>query len=327
MPLDTGAVAELDSTALPGRGLIAARSPRHDLDPNGNVGAALRALRERFNLSVDQVAEVTKVRPQHIDALEDFDLDRLPARPFIIGYLRAYAEALGLDAGDVVARFRADAPRVDTELQAPAGVAHQRSRQASWAAGLSVLVAVAVLGWNFSRHAAAAPRTAGAPQAAAKLVAPQTGPAHLGAPLPAPPEAATPPVYETPGLAAAAAAGGSADAAVAAQRQTATAAPLAALVSGPSGARFVAAGAVYGDGAGSSGLILQATTPTSLVVRGQAGTVYFARELAGGEAWRAPAVAGLTIDVGEPQAVEVFQRGVSKGSLTHPQTPLDKLAA
>ncbi len=46
--------------------------------------------------------------------------------------------------------------------------------------------------------------------------------------------------------------------------------------------------------------------PISLVVRGPAASVYFARQLAAGEAYRAPALPGLTAEVSDPAAVEVF---------------------
>ena len=49
--------------------------------------------------------------------------------------------------------------------------------------------------------------------------------------------------------------------------------------------------------------------------------------LGAGEAWRAPALSGLTADVGDPAAVEVFVAGVSRGTLTAPQTSIAKLAA
>ncbi len=57
---------------------------------------------------------------------------------------------------------------------------------------------------------AAPPQTAGRqpPRLAQRGLAPRPGPAVLGPPLPASPEATTPPPYETPGLAAATAASG-----------------------------------------------------------------------------------------------------------------------
>jgi hypothetical protein len=74
-------------------------------------------------------------------------------------------------------------------------------------------------------------------------------------------------------------------------------------------------------------VILQAVRPMSLVVRGAGGTVYFARQLGAGEAWRAPDVAGLTIDVDVPSAVEIYVGGRATGLLSQPQTPLASLTA
>ena len=77
--------------------------------------------------------------------------------------------------------------------------------------------------------------------------------------------------------------------------------------------------------AAASGITLHATKPASLIVRGAGGAVYFARQLAAGEAWRAPALAGLTIDVSNPAAMEVFAGGVSRGPLLKTQVRLSSL--
>jgi hypothetical protein len=88
----------------------------------------------------------------------------------------------------------------------------------------------------------------------------------------------------------------------------------------------VAAGTIYGASGAGAGVILQARAPTSLVVHGAGGAVYFARQMAVGEAWRAPTLDGLSVDVGVPAAVEVFVGGASRGALTQPKTSLAKLA-
>jgi cytoskeleton protein RodZ len=119
--------------------------------------------------------------------------------------------------------------------------------------------------------------------------------------LPAPPEAAAPPTYETPGLATSPAAAADAD---------------------PVGESFVPAGAVYGAPAAGARVILQVRKSTSLVVRGDGGIV-FARQMAAGEAWRAPPSAGLVVDAGNPASTEVFVDGLSRGKLTEGRTPLD----
>ncbi|HEV2364958.1 MAG TPA: helix-turn-helix domain-containing protein [Caulobacteraceae bacterium] len=327
MPLDDGTLVEIDRIA--GRSALVPRSRRrHGLPSEGNLGEALRSLRRSLNISIEDVSRATRVSVAHLRALEDFDLARLPSRPFTLGYVRAYADTLGVDPGEAVARFKSEAPRLDTDLRPPPGVAGQARPRFSWLAVTAAAAGLALVGWNLARHATAAAFTAAPPRAAVIHLRVPTGPAMLGAPLPAPPEASTPPVYETPGLATAAASGGSADSVKAADQalKAAQAAQNVGFVTGPAGGRFSPAGRIFGAAAGA-GVILQARAPTTLIVRGDDGAVYFARQLAAGEAWRAPSSDGLTIEVGEPDHVEAFANGVSKGLLTHPQTPISKLSA
>jgi cytoskeleton protein RodZ len=312
MPLDTDAVADVQSLPPSNDDLAPLRPTRIILAQNGNVGAALRAARETLGLATEDIAQATRVRAAHISALEAFDLDALPSRPFAIGFVRAYARSLGLEPEAVVARFRAEAPLADDRLRPPAGLHLHNPRRIGWIAVLVVVVLGAVVTWNLVRHARAAPNHAKLAAASVRTPTPRSlalaEPAHLGAPLPAPTEAASPPAYETPGLTPAD------------QGAAGALAPDEA-----TGRAFVPAGTIFGPAGPNSGLILQARTPTSLIVRGQGGVVYFARQLAAGEAWRAPVMAGLTADVGNPASVEVFSGGVSRGPLTDPQTSLAKL--
>jgi hypothetical protein len=140
----------------------------------------------------------------------------------------------------------------------------------------------------------------------------------LGAPLPAPVESTTPPPYETPGLSKAVNAEGQ---------------PLQPNPPPPPpppqdltlSQAFTPQGKVYGAPANQSAVILQAIKPAFLVIHGADGSIYFARQLAQGEAYRAPNIAGLTIDVSEPEAFQVFVGGQSKGVLPTPLTPVNKL--
>jgi cytoskeletal protein RodZ len=326
MPLDTGVLAEVDLIRAP----PVARRPRLSLDPTMDVGAALRAAREALGFSLDEIEEATRVRVKHLAAIESSDVAELPSRPFAIGYVHAYAKALGLDADAATARYRAEHPSPDDELHSPAGVAFQRAGRNSFlGAGVSLIV-VAVVAWNVTRHVMAeAPRRAPAtPHAAAPHpAAAVSGPFTAGAPLPAPPEASIPAPYATPGLAAAAAAGGSADAADAAVKAAAASAAQAAPADPNAPPKpFVAQGQIYGPTNGASDLIIQARGPISLEVRGAGGVVYFARQLADGEAYRVPNLAGLTAEVSNPANAELFEAGVSKGPFAQPVIPLKPAA-
>jgi dihydroorotate dehydrogenase len=55
------------------------------------------------------------------------------------------------------------------------------------------------------------------------------------------------------------------------------------------------------------------------------GRVLFARQLAAGEAWRAPAGVAATIDVSDPTAFDVYLNGEHGGGLTGVLTPLSQL--
>jgi cytoskeleton protein RodZ len=61
------------------------------------IGPALREARERKGLSFPQVEEGTKIRARYIRALEEEAFGILPGATYTKGFLRAYADYLGLD--------------------------------------------------------------------------------------------------------------------------------------------------------------------------------------------------------------------------------------
>lgn len=325
MPLDTGGVSDQLAADAGGRARLYAPM----LQSAADLGQALRAVRERQGRSLEDLAEATRVRASYLAALEDMRLDLLPSRPFTIGYIRAYAEALGLDPESAVERFRADEPMLDEPLHEPVGVQDERDpRLTSLVAGACVIVAAIFL-WNIARRAmmedAPPPPTASDLVAAKALAAEKRGPMELGAPLPAPVESTTPPPYETPGLADAKA---TEDGRLTLEGKPK---PLDNLADPPDigklPATFIPKGAIYGAPAGQpSTVTIQALHSASLLVRGVDGSVYFARELSTGEAYRAPQSGGLTFEVSTPTAFQVFVGGQSKGLMPAAQASVSGLA-
>ena len=61
-------------------------------------GSILKSTRESRNLHIAQVAKVTRISVRYLDALERDALDELPSPVHARGFLRTYAEFLGLDA-------------------------------------------------------------------------------------------------------------------------------------------------------------------------------------------------------------------------------------
>lgn len=68
-------------------------------------GSQLRSAREQAQLTVAVVAEELKLTVAYIESLENDDYEALPAEPFVLGYLRAYARLLGLDAQKVIENY------------------------------------------------------------------------------------------------------------------------------------------------------------------------------------------------------------------------------
>lgn len=331
MPLDTGRVADLDLQSEAGGDAAVVHDLRPTLQSGPNIGAALRAIREARGLSLEDVAEVTYVRRAYLAAIEEMRLEQLPSRPFTVGYVRAYAKALGQDGEAAVVRFKTDEPAPDQKLPEPLGVSGGRDPRLALVGVAGAAIIAAILAWNVAQRVMTEPekKQASAPEPAAVIdrsVTAKAGPVALGAPLPPPVESTTPEMYETPGLAAATAADGSADAAEAAAKLAAAnksqepAAPPPDLP-----ATFIAKGAMFGAEASASTVTLQARKAASIIIRGPDGSVYFARQLAPGDAYRAPAIKGLTVDVSEPDSFQVFVSGQTKGLLPAAETPLSKL--
>jgi cytoskeletal protein RodZ len=333
MPLDTGTITELNFGGDANQSGGPAETLRPTVLSEANIGLALKAVREASGLSLEDVAETTCVRRAYLAAIEDMRLDQLPSRPFTVGYIRAYAKALGLDGEAAVDRFKIEEPAGDQGLREPIGVQEGRDPRLALVGVAGALIVAAILIWNVAQRALApAPKQTAAASAAApavidRSVTAKAGPVALGAPLPPPVESTTPAPYETPGLAAATAADGSADASEAAAKlakanKPQTPAPPPADLP----ATFASKGAIFGASAENSVVTLQARKPASIIVRGPDGSVYFARQLAAGEAYRAPQLGGLSVDAAEPDSIQVFVAGQSKGVLPSPKLALGDLA-
>jgi cytoskeleton protein RodZ len=75
--------------------------------PKTTFGASLRALRLSRNIALDAVAAHTKINLAFFQDLERDDLSKWPSNQFYReSYLRAYAEAIGLDPREVIDGFR-----------------------------------------------------------------------------------------------------------------------------------------------------------------------------------------------------------------------------
>jgi cytoskeletal protein RodZ len=127
------------------------------------VGEQLRRAREAQKLSVDQVAAMTKIRGDHIRALEEGNYTIFSAPVYIRGFVRTYSTLLKLDTKtvlDELGRELAESGQVDPSLSPSSrGILDAAmfqlskfSRRLIWpaigAAGLVVAVVVAYVIWS-----------------------------------------------------------------------------------------------------------------------------------------------------------------------------------
>lgn len=72
-----------------------------------SFGARLKKEREQKGVTLDDVAQSTKIGTRMLRALEQEQLDQLPGGIFNKGFIRAYARFLGIDEEEVIAEYAA----------------------------------------------------------------------------------------------------------------------------------------------------------------------------------------------------------------------------
>jgi cytoskeletal protein RodZ len=74
----------------------------------GRLGAQFAAARAAAGLSFEDIARQTRVPMRHLKAIEADNHDSLPALTYAIGFVKAFARAVGMDPEAAAARFRAE---------------------------------------------------------------------------------------------------------------------------------------------------------------------------------------------------------------------------
>ena len=76
--------------------------------PSTRVGALLRTCRLRAGLDLAEVAQSLRIRRPFLEAIESGRFEALPAPAYALGFVRCYAEQLGLDAEEIARRFKSE---------------------------------------------------------------------------------------------------------------------------------------------------------------------------------------------------------------------------
>ncbi|MBS0471918.1 MAG: helix-turn-helix domain-containing protein [Proteobacteria bacterium] len=272
--------------------------------PLETVGQDLRAARLRRGDDLATVSKALKIRKDHLEAIEEDRLEQLPGRTYAIGFVRTYADYLGLDTAQCLERFKAEiAGRSDTETPATVQVIeedeHKRLPQ-GWKiiAGAIVILMLWGAWYVLSNTGSMMPQTE-APPAEPKPVAAKVVP-------PSPAQAAPTTVDPGPGMIAGQTVANDATIPGQPPDTAASATPLE---------QPLPPGQSYGLGNAGSRVVLRVHQPARVLVLGPAPErkVYMNRTLQPGDTYRVPNSVGLTLTTSNASAVELDLDGQPMG--------------
>jgi cytoskeleton protein RodZ len=119
------------------------------------IGNSLREARLRQGLDLAEIEQATKIRSRYLRALEEEQFELLPAQTYVKGFLKAYADQLGLDGDLYVEEFNSryaigeeePAPRGRSSWPGPGRFQSSAVLISLTAIGLAT--ALVVLAWRF----------------------------------------------------------------------------------------------------------------------------------------------------------------------------------
>src|SRR3954454_3604102 len=119
------------------------------------IGISLREARGRRRIEFAQAEQATKIRVKYLRALEEERFDTLPSETYVKGFLRTYAEYLGLDGQLYLDEFNSRFTKDEEPLAAPRPKQPARSRAVESnfvivaLAGIIAVTILVVVAWKF----------------------------------------------------------------------------------------------------------------------------------------------------------------------------------
>ncbi len=279
--------------------------PKHD-----RIGDILRAARLERGDDLYLIAEYLCIKPAFLIALESSRYEELPADAYVIGFLRTYANFLGIDGREAVDRYRYEMAgrRKKPVLSMPTPVSEGRAPSGIIMVGATIVLLIIYGLWYGFSSSNRADHTPPAVPAAAQAL-PQTidpaGAAGLTAPLaPSMPATVAPP----PAPAATPAPAPSPESLAIPPVPAPTAAPPAAAVPADKPQESAPSpdtdkkGQVFGDEKPSR-LLIRATQNTWIMVVDPTGKAVFDRVLKPGESYKVPDIPNLSLTTGNGNGI------------------------
>jgi len=120
------------------------------------LGNLLKTKREKKGLSINQIAEITRLRKHFIEALENEDWKKLPAKVFVKGFIRSYALAVDLDVNEALRLFEISGPQEEAENFSKALITAEKKKSKTIYFFILLLVFAGIIiyftmGWDWNK--------------------------------------------------------------------------------------------------------------------------------------------------------------------------------
>jgi cytoskeleton protein RodZ len=259
--------------------------------PLETVGQDLRNLRQKRGEELADISKELKIRRDYLEAIEDSRFEALPGRTYAIGFVRTYAEYLGLDGPECVDRLKTEiAGRGDAKEHAVALSPPRERRLPPGGIALLVLLLIAAVYLAYylyvSAQRIATPPVTPVPERLTEQVRPPPASASAATAEPASANLPEPAAIPTPSVPADAAS---------AQATT------------------LPQGIKYGAQNVGSRVTLLAHKLARVTVLGANDRLFLDRGLQPGDSYMVPNVLGLTLNTTDGGAIELILDGNSLG--------------
>jgi len=116
---------------------------------NKSVGSLLRQARLAQKGKLPEISENLRINHEHLKALEEDNANGLPGLAYAVGFIRSYADHLGLDAESLIAQYKSQASGISNGLDFPVSEDDYELPSFILVSGLLVVSTIAYLFWAF----------------------------------------------------------------------------------------------------------------------------------------------------------------------------------
>jgi cytoskeleton protein RodZ len=114
-----------------------------------DFGRSYQETRKKYNLSIADVAYHLRIQASYIEAIETGQYEKIPGQIYVIGFLKSYAEFLGLDGEYIVAEIKKKTFPLNNKKEKPklirSPLLHDQKYPSKWVVIFSTLALFALM--------------------------------------------------------------------------------------------------------------------------------------------------------------------------------------